>query len=914
MNSLYYKKYTYLLVFFLLGLILNSCLSDDDISPNENLSKEYLRIKMTLPSMKSPSSRAMSHEKENTLDLENLNVMIVKGDVVSKASLVGSVVYDEADHSKATITVRLPKSTDDTDKIKLCLVANHVLPDPYPTSYEVFKNITFDVPDKWDTAESIPMWGESEEIVVNDAMATHTIDMHRALARIDVGLNFISLNGSLTEEVNGLANFKINSVSVHCTYNMGYVIPIAGLDSPNIPSGATQRLPDNPLIYGSLGGIDSYVREIYVPESQVPDPFDKENMHCVVVGGFYDGSPTETFYRLDFVIKDTDEPSINIPILRNRRYVLNIKKIDGPGYSSREDAFLSEAITIDYDVIVLDETINHVELDDGHYFGLDDRNLIFEPQSGISTTVKYQTDLPVSETVTLEWSNPTTGSARYSVLLDTGTKSFTIQTLTKNISGLVYTDTLYVKSGSFVIPIRVQQKCANLSYSIDCESVAVSGTYVIGEALDINHYISLSITAADHLLDGETYIIETQDLDGNHGISFSTQGIFNFSSIPAGDPLVTNVQLAGSGTLLSAAGSVPFKLRITTNSGSTAFCEATIVPVDTTINIVVMSPNTDPHGYAIDRFVGGAGKVFNHPNNFGPYDYSIVKTAGFSYINDNADYDFSASPTSNIYKWVTGIGNNGKLADLVYIGNGAVFGEATAQLLDEYLSKGGVIVAFQEDATSVQSLMGEVFSPSTISAVVLKGSEGGGAIYPMPVDSALVTDEEQRQTLRIKFEGDPILNGPFGDIRDKQLGEDVGNAVSLLNVPTTGQYESTVTVYAYFNNVNTSPMESYPNNVLGFKLEEDDGRNIFFWGDGGATASAYDGSLNGYPDLTGYTQNPFSWDTDTYFPIAMPSYGLNAEYRKPVYNSTLFCNAMAWAIKKSQSLKAKRVSNENPTP
>lgn len=216
------------------------------------------------------------------------------------------------------------------------------------------------------------------------------------------------------------------------------------------------------------------------------------------------------------------------------------------------------------------------------------------------------------------------------------------------------------------------------------------------------------------------------------------------------------------------------------------------------------------------------------------------------------------------------------------------------------------MVVFDEYNDDVSYLMRNVFNNSSITTT----GGTGARVYPMPANPALFTDEDARQEVLRKFEGDIILNGPFGDIRDLQIGEDVSTPTIINNLPMTGEYADLVTVYSYYNYINLRNPVINSTSVLGFKLEEEDGRNMFFWGDGGLMSSG----SNGEPAVNTYTLTPFNWDTTTGFPIPMPSYGSGgATYRKPVYNSTMFCNVMTWAIRKSQELKPKRLENEqNP--
>ena len=82
------------------------------------------------------------------------------------------------------------------------------------------------------------------------------------------------------------------------------------------------------------------------------------------------------------------------------------------------------------------------------------------------------------------------------------------------------------------------------------------------------------------------------------------------------------------------------------------------------MNILVLCGTDYIDGFTISDKRSGAAKLFNSPDNFGINDNSIVKVDGFNYITGSNlnEYDFAYVSSSNAYKWVTGIGNDGKIA------------------------------------------------------------------------------------------------------------------------------------------------------------------------------------------------------------------------------------------------------------
>lgn len=910
---LYFRKeiYTYGLLAALIGIMSACIFEDEPVIPKEEsaVSGAYLKIQLDLPEMSVPSSktagtRAMSAEAERVIDLNTLHILVFKptGEFYYKAPVVGSIVYDEDDLSKAILTVKLVKSENASEQFKIGIVANYDLsafPLTNTTTFDDIKQtLTYALHSKWNVDEQnytpFPMWGEINDLVISETMTMPTVDLYRALARIDVGLNFSGAGGILSESADGIAGFKLKDIYVYRTNKSGFVAPLT-IGQIHIPSDVERHSDSDPLHYSvpTPGGVDSYVREIYVPETELPPTPGNSNMHSLVVGGYYQGSASVSYYRLDFATEDQlSGVRTYLPILRNHRYVFNINTVRGPGFSTPEEALESVATieNIDYDLIEFDETIHQLEVHGKYYFGLDKRNLQFTPQPTVieptnSFKIKYQTNYPlsVSDPLTLNWGkgNP---SSLFNAVWDESTQEITITALTENITNIVQYDTLFVKAGPITIPVRVEQLYVNFKYYINCESVTVSGLYKSGTVLDATHYIDLSFTAEDRTIQGKTYVFETVDLEGEHGISFRASGTFNFSGIPVGNPLTVNVRLYGTGTLNYSNSEGPFKLRIKSNSSSGSYCEATISPVNRKMKILVLG-NQSAHGYNIALSNTGANKVLTSTNNFGPYEHSIVKTEGFELIDAGLNNAASASGTglAKMRSWLI---DGPDIVDILYITQDVyVFSVQTntdfsllAKYIAQFINNNGVVLVFNEGngANAPYTAANIVNACMGITTITQLQQGPSGLIYQFAGDPAVAGDP---------YFADPIMNGPFGDVRKKQWGEDASYCALLANVPT-----DEIILYSNGMPINGSGFPANRvNMVSGFRHKT---KNLVYFGDGGFTSSG----TNGLPYIVNSgTICPFNWNTTTMFPIPYPSYG-SYSAQMEAYNSQVWCNVMAWAI------------------
>jgi len=261
------------------------------------------------------------------------------------------------------------------------------------TKEDVLKRVTFNNKE-WKTGASpryLPMWGEAAGVYsfphpVNSSIK---VDMLRSIARIDVGINY---NDDLVAQ--GLGDLlKIKKVSLANTYYKGTAVPAAANYSNLKVLAATLPFTPPALV---TGGADyeiaapafAFEREIYTTEHPNASTNPTEAFK-VFVGGYYNNSTQLSWYRID--LTDTDFSSGYLPILRNHRYIVNIKEVNGPGYATIEEADNNHTY-IDAQVLLWND--EGVDVNIGQYnLDVDRPKLELYKEAG-SVTLNIVTDYP----------------------------------------------------------------------------------------------------------------------------------------------------------------------------------------------------------------------------------------------------------------------------------------------------------------------------------------------------------------------------------------------------------------------------------------------------------------------------------------------------------------------------------------
>ncbi|WP_304287363.1 hypothetical protein [Porphyromonas uenonis] len=433
-------KYTiHLIGGLLLALLTAGCVADrnvsDCITEGEDVELEFA---VQVPALET-SLRGLDATKEQAvkdIQLFVFNTQDESGNNLDEPN--ETFAYEAAVKSKTqegnTIRIRCGLKASPDKPMRIVCIANaprKIISKPNfegKTKQQILESdqMKLNFTSKWSTEGNdyyIPMWGESDKQTVtcdtkfnscdvtglggtgvnqNNAGVIHLV---RALARIDVGINFDEdIKG---EKGKGSADFKIKSVRV---YRYATSMYMAGTQSttfnfngttreakPHTPADVATATDSHLKFEAAEGGVDGYIRNIYIPE--ISNQGKGTNARtCLVIGGYYDGSDKETYYRVDFMLSEKNASGQKtykyLDVLRNHRYRFNITKIAGPGTSTAEEALTTEPVNISCDVVVWDEADIDKIVYDGQYYLSVSKDKFHFGKDATSENFKIRTNWP----------------------------------------------------------------------------------------------------------------------------------------------------------------------------------------------------------------------------------------------------------------------------------------------------------------------------------------------------------------------------------------------------------------------------------------------------------------------------------------------------------------------------------------
>lgn len=368
--------------------------------------EEETRIKMalTVPGTYGVS-RSMTAVEEDAINY--IDVLVFDRDDKLFDWQYGTIVNDNGSLGFVTF---LKTSSGTADRYKLTVLANSreilltVLGDNWKTTYQgvpyddIMKIIAAATPVDGTAvqansvlkAKGIPMWGELDnKILINENTPSQTINLLRALARVDVLTNpNPTTSSSGRVDPVALDNFSLEEVYIYKGNSRYRVAPnlsqysfiINEVGAITLPEGS-QTTFGSPLVYnevtrdGSKGiGI---ISNIFLAETDVlmtgqngvtiPAQYDgnHRNRSAVVIGGKYNGRSAMSWYRVDFVKQNSSGVTTGLEdVMRNFNYQIVIKSVKGAGFSNPDDAY--DSYTSDIEVKVLDwKTANQAVVIDG---------------------------------------------------------------------------------------------------------------------------------------------------------------------------------------------------------------------------------------------------------------------------------------------------------------------------------------------------------------------------------------------------------------------------------------------------------------------------------------------------------------------------------------------------------------------
>lgn len=374
-----------------------ACTYEPDTVNAPRTDETTVRISVHTPGNTLPRA-SRSQSSENVIHNIKVVVLEYEGDkFVYRYMADGERITPvQGSSNKTTFSARL---TGTTKQLKLLLLANYdgALDNTiaYGTPEGTLRsNLTENYSS--DMSNGIPMYGE---ITLNGLSAegnnnSISVTMLRSVARVDV-LNEINEQFSKP--------FVLNSVRVYRANDKIRFIPdasaLSGADEPSvtkasIPSAAAPM--ESPLVFPLTNPDDTEITMKYIPESsalgETDDPVATPT--CLVVGGYYDGLGTLSYYRVDFDSKAVGHPLGQI--LRNHKYIFSIKQVNGSGYSTPEDALNNTDHTIVATIHVWDENISNMYFSPSHYIGISKKESTLRYNANDIDTLYIQSDIAFS--------------------------------------------------------------------------------------------------------------------------------------------------------------------------------------------------------------------------------------------------------------------------------------------------------------------------------------------------------------------------------------------------------------------------------------------------------------------------------------------------------------------------------------
>lgn len=460
--------------------------------PNPDTGGNYATLQLVVPGVTTAQTYAASVAQETLIESGKLHVLLYAKNNEDNWQFVTVTTPEEADISGpevaedgyATYNIRIPIPAGNIDRTFRAGLITGLTLDEVKTQggyteteegvqWAVFAGCTFDAEGqrvenplseartrltfttagKWPVPpggefRNFPMWGESGTFMLRPSgTIAGTIRMTRAVARVDVGVNFKKdADGHFPlddMQAQGLYNggggtyFELQSVSVYRTATGG----LCGAREGNMDNESGQvtgvSLSDlyatyddtAPLRYtfeaGEVTAPDAgapdaanlrcLTRQCYIPETENKG-LDFDQAACIVVGGKY-GSATAntTFYRIDFaeVLKDEGggqlkpTPESRIDLLRNHAYVVNITSVSGHGEETEDDALKNQNTNLTAEVVAWDQgqQVGDIVTDGVYMLNLSKREQKFycdgTPEA-LTVTTDYDGELGKGWTLTLE--------------------------------------------------------------------------------------------------------------------------------------------------------------------------------------------------------------------------------------------------------------------------------------------------------------------------------------------------------------------------------------------------------------------------------------------------------------------------------------------------------------------------------
>lgn len=383
-----------------IALAMAACVSEREIEaptvfPADGMAD--VEVQASMPASATVSTtRQVAVPTENTVTDAYVLVFKTTGELVYKG--LGRGIAQSGDYYE-TVTFRATLPIGEAYDFMVLTNASQLLNNvsvgktPAMTKTDVkalvqeFTSVNSTDNNRWKWMFPIPMWDEKR--LTLQAEDTASFNLMRMLARINIEY----------KPAAGTANyFRLTSARYYNYNTRGMLVPddanLTGTGAerkataPTLPANAGTQEEQSVLYTGQdVTNFNRIFYRIYAFEAATRGKYtdgDDKWVHnpCLVIGGrydankdgIYDETETETWYRVDFIKKDTDD---YLSILRNFTYNVTITSVSGPGYKDPDIALKSAPVGIESSVINWnDGEMDQVIFDGTSYLSVNKHELV----------------------------------------------------------------------------------------------------------------------------------------------------------------------------------------------------------------------------------------------------------------------------------------------------------------------------------------------------------------------------------------------------------------------------------------------------------------------------------------------------------------------------------------------------------
>ncbi|WP_306349745.1 hypothetical protein [Flavobacterium sp. '19STA2R22 D10 B1'] len=361
----------------------------------------------------------------------------------------------------------------------------------------------------------------------------------------------------------------------------------------------------------------------------------------------------------------------------------------------------------------------------------------------------------------------------------------------------------------------------NVAYYMNCGSITIEGNYAPGVGMDNSNTITVPVNV---VAIGD-YTITSNAVNG---VIFSATGRFNSTGNQ-------NVVLHASG-VPTGAGSHVYTISSNSTISSGTCTTKAIIFVFRKIKLLGLGKGVFQPGSASGYDT--ARGLITSPNNFGTN--GTVAVEGVTIIDGGFNQGLALRDLINT--------NN---IDIIVLGYSYEPDPISRGILNDFVkNKKGVLIHGQEgDDEGTAELLNTICGSYTV-VIELPGILGSSEYYLNPIAHL----------------EDPVINGPFGDLKGKMMGSDGRRPYFVKGLPAN-------TIALAVNKYNPTLVIAFKHKTLGY----------FYTGNAGWIAGNESNSDNNvYPAKMASDRTP----------MPKPYYESTE-----VHNSAMYANTMAWAIK-----------------